>query len=723
LETEIPAYNAEPAPCCDPDLVDLAWPCDQLGQAVEALAQFSGLRAAGKARAVMRNIPPTVASGQTGSSLEWAAERLGLDAEPVEFQLAEYEQGLLKACPMVHALRDGRELRFMLLLKARRRTIALVGPDLRLHWRPVEAIRAAVTVRTEASLSYDLDHLLEGAKIAPRRWDRVRSAMVRQRSADKVVGECWLLRMSAEAPFFTQVARAGLIRRLGLIITLFVGVYMAEIIGWTLIGAAAFDGTLDLAWLVAWLLLLFSNIPLRVGTVWLDGTFALDLGRILKKRLLAGALRMDCDTVRHQGAGQLLGRVMESQALELLALNGGMTLVAALLELMFSGWILATGAAGYWHLLALLAWLVATLAVCWRYYHRLDAWTAVRLNMTHELIENMVGHRTRLAQERPSRRGDVEDRAVRDYLALSRQVDNEITPIAAVAARGWVILALLSLTPLFIVGTASPIAMAISLGGILLASRAFTGLSSGITSLSQAGVAWKFVSELFRAASAPIEQTAVPLTIPAVAALPRRKLIDASELVFRYRPEGRPILRGLDLTVYQGDRILLKGGSGGGKSTLAALLTGLRLPESGLLLLNGLDRPTLGSSWHQLATEAPQFHENHILAGTLAFNLLMGRRWPASEEDLAKAHALCIELGLGGLLDRMPAGLMQQIGETGWQLSHGERSRVFLARALLQDAQLTILDESFGALDPETLKKCLRTAIAHARTLMVIAHP
>jgi ATP-binding cassette subfamily B protein len=109
--------------------------------------------------------------------------------------------------------------------------------------------------------------------------------------------------------------------------------------------------------------------------------------------------------------------------------------------------------------------------------------------------------------------------------------------------------------------------------------------------------------------------------------------------------------------------------------------------------------------------------------GSFAFNLLMARDWPASVEDLAKARAICIELGLGPLLERMPAGLAQQVGETGWQLSHGERSRVFLARALLQDARLTILDESFAALDPETLKLCLKSAAAHARTLVVIAHP
>jgi ATP-binding cassette, subfamily B, bacterial len=335
----------------------------------------------------------------------------------------------------------------------------------------------------------------------------------------------------------------------------------------------------------------------------------------------------------------------------------------------------------------------------------------------------MVGHRTRLAQEWPGRRDEAEDRTMRNYLALSRQVDNAITPVAAGAAGGWAILGILGLAPVFVMATASPAGVAISLGGILLANRAFTGISSGIASVLQAGVAWTLVSELFRTARAPIEQMPVPPPVLTEVAMPRRKLIDASEVVFRYRPEGRAILRGLDLTVYQGERILLEGGSGGGKSTLAALLTGLRLPESGLLLLNGLDRPTLGSSWHQLATEAPQFHENHILTGSLAFNLLMSRNWPASMEDLTKARALCVELGLGGLLDRMPAGLMQQIGETGWQLSHGERSRVFLARALLQDARLTILDESFAALDPETLKACLKSAVAHARTLIVIAHP
>ena len=63
------------------------------------------------------------------------------------------------------------------------------------------------------------------------------------------------------------------------------------------------------------------------------------------------------------------------------------------------------------------------------------------------------------------------------------------------------------------------------------------------------------------------------------------------------------------------------------------------------------------------------------------------------------------------------------VGESGWQLSHGERSRVFIARALLQNAEMTVLDESFGALDAETLQLALECVLRRARTLIVIAHP
>ena len=704
-------------------VIGVSWPREQLGQAVEALALRSGLGRAARGGTARPINLPAAAPAQAGSWIEWAAGQLGLEAEPVEFPLPELAHGLARACPLVLALPVGSDLRFLLLLKAQGRSVTLLGPDLRRHRRSLAVLVTAATSRFEAPMVRDLDRLLTTARVDPRRQDQVRSVMLRERLVTQTVAGCWMLRLPATAPFMVQLSQAGLLRRLGSVVLLLICVYLVEIAGWVLIGAAVLDGRLDLVWFAAWLLLLVSNVPLRLSTVWLEATFALDLGRILKQRLLAGALRVGIDVLRHQGAGQIIGRVMESQALESLALNGGMAVSVAVVELIFAAWILATGAGGYLHVLALLVWLAIMAAFCWRYWHRLRTWSVMRLDITHELIEHMIGHRTRLAQEFPHRRDAAEDRTLRDYLGLSSGLDAAIAPVAAGAAGGWIIVALVVLLPAFVTGSTSPATIAISLGGTLLASRAFTGISGGIASLSQAAVAWQLVADLFRAGGAPLEPAAALPPDQSDTDGSQRKVIDASEVAFRYRPNGRAILEGLDLTVHQGERILLEGPSGGGKSTLAALLTGLRLPESGLLLLNGLDRPTLGLGWHQLATEAPQFHENHILAGSLAFNLLMGREWPPSKDDLALAYALCVELGLGQLLSRMPSGLMQHVGETGWQLSHGERSRIFLARALLQNARLTILDESFAALDPATLKVCLQSAATHARTLMVIAHP
>ena len=71
----------------------------------------------------------------------------------------------------------------------------------------------------------------------------------------------------------------------------------------------------------------------------------------------------------------------------------------------------------------------------------------------------------------------------------------------------------------------------------------------------------------------------------------------------------------------------------------------------------------------------------------------------------------------------MPAGMAQVVGDTGWNLSHGERSRLFLARALLQEPDVLILDESLAALDPELLDQVSRAVLDRSRTMVVIAHP
>ncbi|MEZ4339825.1 MAG: hypothetical protein R3B82_24655 [Sandaracinaceae bacterium] len=149
---------------------------------------------------------------------------------------------------------------------------------------------------------------------------------------------------------------------------------------------------------------------------------------------------------------------------------------------------------------------------------------------------------------------------------------------------------------------------------------------------------------------------------------------------------------------------------------------GFRRPSRGLALLRGLTRRRGATRAGAAAVAAPQFHDNRVIAGTFAFNLLLGRDGLATEEALAEAHALCVELGLGPLLERMPAGLLQQVGESGWQLSHGERSRLYLARAPPGRRRGAPRRELRRARS-ENQRRFLACALARAPTLVVIAHP
>jgi len=235
-------------------------------------------------------------------------------------------------------------------------------------------------------------------------------------------------------------------------------------------------------------------------------------------------------------------------------------------------------------------------------------------------------------------------------------------------------------------------------------------------------IAAQQVAPLFQAAARP-ELSGAPALALESPAHPDI-FIEANDISFRYRPSGDPVLDHCTLRIGPGDHILLEGASGGGKSTLASVLSGMVRPQSGLVLARGLDRQTMGApGWRRSVAAAPQFHENHVLTGTFAFNLLMGREGWITQKDHAEAQLVCEELGLGPLLEKMPAGMLQMIGETGWQLSHGERSRLYIARALLQNADVLIFDESFAALDPDNIRRALECVLRRARSVLVIAHP
>jgi ATP-binding cassette subfamily B protein len=647
------------------------------------------------------------------------ADRLGIEAEPAQCAWAELRDVLRKAAPAL--LRLPADGGFVLIRRATLKALVLLGPDLVERRVRLEDVRRALVRPLEGPVASAVTPLLEGLRLSPGRLEKARAAVVDGRLGATRVTDLWILRLPPGAPLWAQVRAARLPHPLLGFAACHLLSYLAAVAAFWVIGRGALRGQVDWGWLSAWTLLLVTLIPLRMMTTWYQGVVAALGGALLKRRLLRGALRLHPDEMRHLGAGHHLGRVMESEALESVALSAGVLAVMSSLDLLVVALILAAGAGGAFHASLLLLWIALGAVLAWRFFRVRQQWSDARIGMSHELLERMVGHRTRLAQEPPERWHEAEDRSLARYHALSSSMDRQLVLLAALP-RGWLVLGLLGLTPVFLQGSASLPLMAVSLGGTILGQDAIFRMVAGLGFLSDAAIAWKQVSLLFHAAAREEPPGDPALALRAGAA--DGPVLQATDVSYRYPTRPRRVLSRCHFELRRGDRALLEGPSGGGKSTLVALLNGLRAPESGLLLLHGLDRPSLGGAeWTRRVATVPQFHENHVVTESLAFNLLMGRGWPPQSEDLEEAEALCRELGLSTLLDRMPAGLLQLVGEGGWRLSHGQKSRLFLARALLQPASVVVLDESFGALDPESLREAMACTLRRAPTLLVIAHP
>jgi ATP-binding cassette subfamily B protein len=623
------------------------------------------------------------------------------------------------------------------LIKTGRRFAVILRPDLRSSRVRIDLLRTLLTSSHEKDLTPGINQLLEEAGVPAERQARARQAILAEQLGGLRLRTGWLLRLAPGAGLFNLMRHNQIFLPTGIVLFMYLIQQLLGLASWYVIGRGFFQGNYDLGWMLAWVILLFSPIPVQILVNDAQTELSLNMGSLFKQRLLYGTLKLEPEEIRHQGMGQFLSRVMESEAVEFLAMNGGFLAVLSFIELFLAVGILAVGAGGWPQAATLFVWVLITLFLLWRYYRKSKDWTRAYRGMTNELVENMVGHRTRLAQEDRSHWHDLEDLALDRYLTLSEEMDQIGIQINAFISRGWLIVGLAGIALPYIAGQTSAASIAVGLGGVIYASQALGKLTGSVQSFIGLLLAWGQVGPLFKAAERPraiqtldtisqnlVDHEAAQQNIPVQKRGAPRPFIFGRELFFRYRPTGKAVLDNVQLEIFQGDRILLEGPSGGGKSTLAAVLTGLRSPESGSLLLWGLDRQILGQEeWRRRVVMAPQFQENYVFSETLGFNLLMGRGWPATDKDLAEAEQICRELGLGDVLDRMPSGFQQMLGESGWQLSHGERSRLFIARTLLQDADMLVLDESFGALDPENLALAMRCVLNRATTLLVIAHP
>jgi ABC-type multidrug transport system fused ATPase/permease subunit len=199
---------------------------------------------------------------------------------------------------------------------------------------------------------------------------------------------------------------------------------------------------------------------------------------------------------------------------------------------------------------------------------------------------------------------------------------------------------------------------------------------------------------------------------------PVRGEVAFENVSFSYTPD-RPVLRNISLRAEPGEMIALAGPTGAGKSSLVNLLPGFYEVSSGRITIDGQDIGglTLESLRAQISVVS---QEAFLFNGTVRENILFGRLEASEEELLAASRAAnCHEF-----IVRLPKGYDSRVGERGVKLSVGEKQRVSIARALLKDAPILILDEATASVDTGTerlIQEALERLMAN-RTSFVIAH-
>ena len=196
--------------------------------------------------------------------------------------------------------------------------------------------------------------------------------------------------------------------------------------------------------------------------------------------------------------------------------------------------------------------------------------------------------------------------------------------------------------------------------------------------------------------------------------------LELDSITFRYQGEGRPVLESVSITVEPGETVALVGPSGSGKTTIAGLIPRFYDPEEGQVRLDGVDLCDL--ALESLRANVALVSQDIVLFDdTVAANIAYGAAAGAPREAIVAAartaHAL-------EFIEAMPHGLDTLIGERGVKLSGGQRQRLAIARAVLKNAPVLILDEATSSLDSESerhIQEAVETLRA-GRTTLVIAH-
>ena len=655
-----------------------SWPASQLGEAIAAVARESGIPVAAGA------VPSGPPQGAPEVWLTTIGHQLELDLTVVGLSIGDLHRRIERVGPGLVPLPSGG---YLALLRGRKDALVALAPD----GRRVRVSRVDISQRLTASFC---DRAR--ATIGPSVTDAMAAAgldpagLLRPLLDDASMDGVILVRpgpAALESSLIQDAVRAGI-----LLVGAQLGRTMLLVLSWALLGSMTLDGQVGGAVLTAWGGLLAVVVGLAAGSRWVQASLSHRVGTTVHQVLLHRTLRASAERVSPR-AGTTLGRVLEAEALDAVAVEGGLLAGLAVLDLLVAAWVLSQGAAAPAQLLSLGIWTGLSLVGAGRQVGARRTRARHRIQRTARLVDRLRGHRIHRMLGLERAHLGAEDIGLCEELQLQTLVDRMDRRFGIAPSRAVLLAGVLLLVPHL---HRSAPELAVTIGGLLLASDALGAMAQGAAGLGDALGALFALRPLLRA---PSTSTAPP---EARAEFPDPDAPLVGRAVTVHRGDS-PVFHHRSLHLPAGKKMVLHGAAGSGKSTLAHVLAGLGPPHSGSVQCGGYDPVSLGPArWARVVALAPQLDDNHIFSESLAFNLLLGRRWPPRPDDLEAARTTCEALGLGPLLEAMPSGLEEPVGEGGWYLSHGERSRVFLARAVLQNARWVIADAPLDALDPQT---------------------
>jgi ATP-binding cassette, subfamily B, bacterial len=436
--------------------------------------------------------------------------------------------------------------------------IEIISPDGGVIRTTVANLRTALANELERKISEDVAPLFGELSIENNCRQEILRQVYEKRLGEERIAEVWKLDVPISAGITEHARRAGAWRHLAAFLATYGIEYGLWIVSWVLVGRWALEGRLDTGWLVAWALLLLTIIPIHMMSRWEQTKFAVSGAAVVMRQLLEGTFKLLPEEVRYGGVGQMIAQVLDSQALQSLALSGAITGLVAIFEITASAVLLATVAKSGVSALLLVIWAGLSAALAFAFHQRRHEWTDARLDMTGDLVERMVGHRTRVVQQERQFWHDGEDAELCSYVEKSKRMDRLGIIFVAVVPRGWLLVGIAAIAPGFIYATQSTGILAAQLGAVMLAYGALQKLSLALADISGAEIAWEHSRDLLVAADRT-EAAGDPAIAVAANAAPSGRLLEMRNVTYRYPRRNADAVQRAFVEIEPGDRILLHG--------------------------------------------------------------------------------------------------------------------------------------------------------------------